>query len=284
MSKKSDRIIMVSPSTSHLFLIEYLYMAVILVTNDDGIHSPGITALFNTMRNLGDVYMVAPDRERSAAGHSLTMHRPLKAEEVRDRVYSVNGTPTDCVTLGINKLLPQKPDLIVSGINKGANLGDDITYSGTVAAAIEGTIFGVTSIAFSLMSARHYHFETGSFFALKIAEYVLSRSLPFDTLLNVNIPNIRREEIKGIKLTRQGKRIYENSIQEMLNPWGEKHFWIGGGKIYWEHSGDTDMEAVQQDFVSISPIHLDLTNYNALKYMRETWKISEMLDAIKLED
>ena len=275
---------MVSPSTSHLFLIEYLYMAVILVTNDDGIHSPGITALFNTMRNLGDVYIVAPDRERSAAGHSLTMHRPLKAEEVRDRVYSVNGTPTDCVTLGINKLLTQKPDLIVSGINKGANLGDDITYSGTVAAAIEGTIFGVPSIAFSLMTARHYHFETGSFFALKIAEYVLSRSLPFDTLLNVNIPNIRREEIKGIKLTRQGKRIYENSIQEMLNPWGEKHFWIGGGKIYWEHSGDTDMEAVQQDFVSISPIHLDLTNYNALKYMRETWKISEMLDAIKIED
>ena len=278
MSKKSDRIIMVSPSTSHLFLIEYLYMAVILVTNDDGIHSPGITALFNTMRNLGDVYMVAPDRERSAAGHSLTMHRPLKAEEVRDRVFSVNGTPTDCVTLGINKLLPQKPDLIVSGINKGANLGDDITYSGTVAAAIEGTIFGVTSIAFSLMSARHYHFETGSFFALKIAEYVLGKSLPFDTLLNVNIPNIIREEIKGIKLTRQGKRIYENSIQEMLNPWGEKHFWIGGGKIYWEHSGDTDMEAVQQDFVSISPIHLDLTNYNALKFMRETWKISEMLE------
>ena len=107
----------------------------------------------------------------------------------------------------------------------------------------------------------------------------LASSLPFDTLLNVNIPNIRREEIKGIKLTRQGKRIYENSIQEMLNPWGEKHFWIGGGKIYWEHSGDTDMEAVQQDFVSISPIHLDLTNYNALKFMRETWKISEMLDA-----
>ena len=114
---------------------------------------------------------------------------------------------------------------------------------------------------------------------MKIAEYVLSRSLPYDTLLNVNIPNVRREEIKGIKLTRQGKRIYENSIQEMLNPWGEKHFWIGGGNIYWEHSGDTDMEAVQQDFVSISPIHLDLTNYNALKFMRETWKVSEMLDA-----
>lgn len=253
-------------------------MAVILVTNDDGVHSPGIIALYKTMKNLGDAYMVAPDRERSAASHSLTMHRPLKAEEIRERVFSVNGTPTDCVTLGINKLLPVKPDLVVSGMNKGANLGDDITYSGTVAAAIEGTIFGIPSIAFSLITAKHYHFETGSFFALKIAEHVLSHSLPYDTLLNVNIPNLRREEIKGIKLTRQGKRIYENSIQEMLNPWGEKHFWIGGGEIYWEHGGDTDMEAVQQDFVSISPIHLDLTNYGALKFMRETWKISEMLD------
>jgi 5'-nucleotidase len=242
-----------------------------------------ITALYKTMRDLGDTYMVAPDRERSAAGHSLTMHRPLKAEEISERVFSVNGTPTDCVTLGINKLLPQKPDLIVSGINKGANLGDDITYSGTVAAAIEGTIFGIPSIAFSLISAKHYHFETGSFFALKIAQYVISRSLPYDTLLNVNIPNVRREDIKGIKLTRQGKRIYENSIQEMLSPWGEKQFWIGGGKIYWEHSGDTDMEAVQQDFVSISPIHLDFTNYNALKYMRETWKLFEMMDAKMIE-
>ncbi len=253
-------------------------MAVILVTNDDGVHSSGITALFKVMGSLGDAYLIAPDRERSAAGHSLTMHRPLKAEEIRERVFSVNGTPTDCVTLGINKILPVKPDLVVSGMNKGANLGDDITYSGTVAAAIEGTIFGVPSIAFSLIAAKHYYFETGSFFALKIAEYVLSRSLPYDTFLNVNIPNVSKDEIKGIKLTRQGKRIYENSIQEMLNPWGEKHFWIGGGEIYWEHGGDTDMEAVQQGFVSISPIHLDLTNYAALKFMRETWKISEMLD------
>ena len=253
-------------------------MSVILVTNDDGVHSPGIIALYKIMKNLGEAYIVAPDRERSAAGHSLTMHRPLKPEEIRERVFSVNGTPTDCVTLGINKLLPEKPVLVVSGINKGANLGDDITYSGTVAGAIEGTIFGVPSIAFSLIAGKTYHYETASFFALKIAEYVLSHSLPYDTLLNVNVPNVRRDDIKGIKLTRQGKRIYENSIQETFSPWGEKHFWIGGGKIYWEHGGDTDMEAVLEDFVSVSPIHLDLTNYNALKYMQETWKISELLD------
>jgi 5'-nucleotidase len=206
------------------------------------------------------------------------MHKPLRAEEIREGVFSVNGTPTDCVTLGINKLLPEKPDLIVSGINKGSNLGDDITYSGTVAAAIEGTIFGVPSIAFSIPAARQYNFETGAFFAKKVAEYVLAHSLPYDTLLNVNIPNTPRTGIKGIKLTRQGKRIYENSIQEMLNPWGEKHFWIGGGEIYWEHGEDTDMEAVQNNFVSITPVHLDLTNYNALKFMRESWKISEMLE------
>ena len=253
-------------------------MSVILVTNDDGVHSPGIIALYKAMKSLGDAYIVAPDRERSAAGHSLTMHRPLKAEEIREHVFSVNGTPTDCVTLGINKLLPKKPDLIVSGVNKGANLGDDITYSGTVAGAIEGTIFGISSAAFSLISDKHYHYETASFFAVKIAEHILCHSLPYDTLLNVNIPNIRREDIKGIKLTRQGKRMYENSIQEMFNPWGEKHFWIGGGKIYWEHGEDTDMEAVLQNFVSISPIHLDLTNHNALKFMRETWNISELMD------
>jgi 5'-nucleotidase len=253
-------------------------MAVIMVTNDDGIHSPGIIALYKSMKNLADAFVVAPDRERSAAGHSLTMHRPLKAEEIREHVFSVNGTPTDCVTLGVNKLLPKKPDLIVSGINKGANLGDDITYSGTVAAAIEGTIFGIPSIAFSLIADKYYHYETGSFFAAKIAEHVLHHSLPYDTLLNVNIPNIRREDMQGIRLTRQGKRIYENSIQEMLNPWGEKHFWIGGGQIHWERGGDTDMEAVQHNCVSICPIHLDLTNYGALQFMRETWEISALLD------
>ncbi len=252
-------------------------MPIILVTNDDGVHSAGIIALSKAMKNTGDVYIVAPDRERSAAGHSLTLHRPLKAEEIRERVFSVNGTPTDCVTLGINKLLPQKPDLVVSGINKGANLGDDITYSGTVSAAIEGTIFGIPSIAFSLISGKIYHYETATYFAEKIASFAIERSLPFDTLLNVNFPNIRRDEIKGIKLTRQGKRIYENSIQETFNPWGEKYYWIGGGRTFWEHGDEADMEAVQNNFISITPIHLDLTNHGALSYLREHWNVSDML-------
>lgn len=253
-------------------------MPLILVTNDDGVHSPGIIALYRTMKELGDVYIVAPDRERSAASHSLTLHRPLKAEEIRDHVYSVNGTPTDCATLGINKLLPEKPALIVSGINKGANLGDDITYSGTVSAAFEGTIFGIPSIAFSLINDKHYHFDTASFFALKIATFVLEHSLPYDTLLNVNIPNVRKEEIHGIKFTRQGKRIYDNSIQETFSPSGEKHYWIGGGKSYWEHGEDTDIEAVQANFISITPIHLDLTNYDGLTFLRKKWAMTEMFN------
>ncbi|MBI5634945.1 MAG: 5'/3'-nucleotidase SurE [Nitrospirae bacterium] len=252
-------------------------MPIILITNDDGVHAAGIIALSNAMKVLGETYIVAPDRERSAAGHSLTLDRPIKAEEIREHVFSVNGTPTDCVTIGINKLLPRKPDLVVSGINKGANLGDDITYSGTVSAAIEGTIFGIPSIAFSLISDKDYHYETASFLATKIASYVLEHSLPFDTLLNVNFPNIQRQDIRGIKITRQGKRIYENSIQETFNPWGEKYYWIGGGRTFWEHGDEADMEAVQQNYVSITPIHLDLTNHSALTFLRDRWNVSDML-------
>jgi 5'-nucleotidase len=251
-------------------------MAVILVTNDDGVHSPGIIALFRAMKNLGDAYVIAPDRERSAAGHSLTLHRPLKVEEIRERVYSINGTPTDCVTLGINKLLPAKPDLVVSGINKGPNLGDDITYSGTVSAAIEGTIFGIPSIAFSLLADKHYHFDTASSFAIRLAGYVIANSLPYDTLLNVNIPNVQKEMIQGVKFTRQGKRMYDNSIQETYDPWGLKHYWIGGGKPYWERGEDMDIDAVNANFISVTPIHLDLTNYDALTFFKHQWAVSDI--------
>jgi 5'-nucleotidase len=253
-------------------------MAVILVTNDDGVHSAGLSALLKAVEQLGDAFIVAPDRERSAAGHSLTLHRPLKAEEIRERVFSVNGTPTDCVTLGVNKLLPERPSLIVSGINKGANLGDDITYSGTVSAAVEGTIFGIPSIAFSLIAAKHYHFDTASQFALRLAGFVLEHSLPYDTLLNVNIPNVRLEEIRGVKFTKQGKRVYDNSIQETYNPWGEKHYWIGGGTPYWERGEDMDIEAVETNCISITPVHLDLTNYDALAFFKKKWAVGDIWD------
>ncbi len=251
---------------------------VILVTNDDGVHSPGIIALFEAMKELGDAYIVAPDRERSAVSHALTLHRPLKVEEIAEHVYAVNGTPTDCVAIGISKVLPEKPSLIVSGINKGGNVGDDITYSGTVSAAIEGTIMGIPSFAVSIVGAGNFKFDTAAYYASTVAEYILENSLPYDTLLNVNLPNVKKEKIAGIKFTRQGKRVYDNAIQDTYNPRGEKHFWIGGGTPYWEHGENTDIQAVLDGYVSITPIHLDLTNYDALKFLKEKWS------SIKLED
>ncbi len=253
-------------------------MPVILVTNDDGVNSPGLTSLFNAMNELGDAYIVAPDRERSAASHSLTMHRPLKVEEVRKHVYSINGTPTDCVAIGINKILPERPVLVVSGINKGANLGDDISYSGTVSAAIESTLMGIPSFAVSLVIKKQsntpLHFDTASRVAIEIGRYILEKSLPDDTLLNVNVPNVKINNIKGAKFTRQGKLVYDNAIQETFDPNGEKYYWIGGGQPYWEYGEDTDIQAIQNVHISITPIHLDLTNYEALKFLKERWSLS----------
>ncbi len=241
---------------------------VILVTNDDGVHSAGLIALFKALKEIGDAYVVAPDRERSAVGHALTLHRPLKVEELRERVYSVNGTPTDAVVLGVNKVLPQKPDLVVSGINRGGNLGDDITYSGTVSAAIEGTILNIPSFAVSVPGDKNFHFETAAFFAITMAKFINENPLPFDTFLNVNVPNLPGALVKGVKLTRQGKRVYDNAIQEVLSPRGERHYWIGGGVPYWEHAHDTDINAVEEGYVSVTPIHLDLTDYNALESLK----------------
>jgi len=246
-------------------------MALILITNDDGVHSPGITALFAAMQELGDAYIVAPDRERSAVGHALTLHRPLKAEQIREHVYAVNGMPTDCVAIGVNKILPEKPALIVSGINKGGNVGDDITYSGTVSAAIEGTIMGIPSFAVSIVGEKTFYFDTAAYYSLEVARYILEKSLPYDTLLNVNLPNVHKNSIAGIKFTRQGKRVYDNAIQETYDPRGEKHFWIGGGTPYWEQGEDTDIQAVLQGYVSITPLHLDLTNYETMKFLKKSW-------------
>ncbi|HAM50639.1 MAG TPA: 5'/3'-nucleotidase SurE [Nitrospiraceae bacterium] len=241
----------------------------ILVTNDDGVHSPGLIALFKAMKELGDAYIIAPDRERSAVGHSLTLHRPLKVEELREHVYSVNGTPTDAVVVGVTKILPKRPDIVVSGINRGGNLGDDITYSGTVSAAIEGTIFNLPSFAVSLHGDKDFHFETAAAYARRIARYIIDKPLPYDTFLNVNVPNVAKALVKGVKFTRQGKRIYDNSIHDVFSPGGERHYWIGGGVPYWERGEDIDICAVEEGYVSITPIHLDLTNYRALELMKE---------------
>lgn len=244
-------------------------MALILVTNDDGFFSKGIQTVAETLKELGNVVIVAPDRDRSAVSHALTMHRPLRVELIREGCYSVNGTPTDCVVVGVKKILPREPDLLVSGINKGANLGEDVTYSGTVSAAIEGTILGVPSFAISLVGDRPFKYETASHFALKIAKFILEKGLPKDTLLNVNVPNKTLQEINGIKVTKQGKRSYENSIHEIYSPWGEKQYWIGGGVVSWQKMENTDIQAIMENYVSVTPLHIDLTNHQALDYLKE---------------
>lgn len=250
-------------------------MALILVTNDDGFFSKGIQTLAEVLQELGEVYIVAPDRDRSAVSHALTMHRPLKVDLIKEKCFSVNGTPTDCVVVGVKKLLPREPDLLVSGINKGANLGEDVTYSGTVSAAIEGTILNVPSFAISLVGERPFRYETASHFALIIAKFVLEKKLPTDTLLNVNVPNKALQEIKGIKVTKQGKRSYENSIHEIYSPWGEKQYWIGGGIVSWQKMEGTDIQAIMENYVSVTPLHIDLTNYQALDYLRDFYRYFE---------
>ncbi|MBE9504861.1 MAG: 5'/3'-nucleotidase SurE [Proteobacteria bacterium] len=243
----------------------------ILVTNDDGIFSEGIKALAQSLMSMGDVYVVAPDRERSAAGHSLTLHHPLRVEEVSKNHFSVDGTPTDCVNLAMNGILPFRPDIIVSGINKGANMGDDITYSGTVSAAMEGTLLGIPSVAFSLDTRKDFDFSVASNFSLKVVKKVLEIGMPKDTLLNVNVPHLSENEIKGCKITRQGKRVYGDAIVEKVDPRGRKYFWIGGDDLGFEHVEDSDFQALAEGYISITPLHLDLTNYSSMDELG-TWR------------
>ena len=242
------------------------------MTNDDGIHSEGLIALAEAMSELGSVYVVAPDRERSAAGHSLTLHHPLRLEEISLNRYSLDGTPTDCVNLAVNGLLGFRPDIVVSGINKGANLGDDITYSGTVAAAMEGTLLGIPSIAVSLDSKSDFVFDAAAESAARIVKIVMSKGMPADTLININVPNLPDKELKGWKITRQGKRIYGDAIIENIDPRGRKYFWIGGDVLGFEHVDDSDFQAISEGFVSITPLHLDLTNYRAMGELKD-WKL-----------
>lgn len=240
----------------------------ILVTNDDGVDSPGLHALARALRGLGHVWVVAPDRERTAVAHALTLHKPLRLNRLAPRVFSVNGTPSDCVNLALKKVLPAAPALVVSGINRGVNLGDDVTYSGTVSAALEGTILGVPSIAVSQESGRNrlaFRFEVGAAYARRVAKLVLERGLPPETLLNVNVPDRPRNRIKGVKVTSLSRRRFEDPIVEKVDPHGRKYYWIAGIRVSWERRKDADHEAVRRGLVSVTPIHLDVTNYGVLE-------------------
>jgi 5'-nucleotidase len=242
---------------------------VILVSNDDGVHSDGITALAAALDTLGEVTIVAPDRERSAVSHSLTLHRPLRVAEIAPRRYAVDGTPTDCVNLAVNGILARRPALVVSGINKGANLGDDVTYSGTVSAAMEGTLLGIPSLAVSLLGREGFRFDVAAGFARRLADWVLERGLPADTLLNVNVPApVDGQPVRGFALTRMGRRRYGDAIVEKVDPRGKKYYWIGGEELAFEDAEGTDFHAVSQGLISVTPIHLDLTNYRSFEALR----------------
>jgi 5'-nucleotidase len=234
---------------------------IILVCNDDGVRSEGIQSLARALDPLGDVYIVAPDREQSAAGHSLTLHRPLRVEQIAPRQFAIDGTPTDCVNLAVSGLLPGRPGLVVSGINKGANLGDDITYSGTVSAAMEGTLLGIPSVAFSLAGRTDFDFDPAAQFATRLVAQVIERGLPPDTLLNVNVPDRPREAMTGFRITKQGKRRYGEALIEKVDPRGKKYYWIGGDELGFVHEDGTDYAAILEGAVSITPVHLDLTHY-----------------------
>lgn len=245
----------------------------ILVTNDDGIHAPGILALYQAMREIGDAYVVAPDYERSAVGHAITISDPLRVLEVEKNGeffgWAVNGTPADCVKLAAKAILNFKPDLVVSGINQGPNTAINVIYSGTVSAATEGTIMGIPSIAFSLTSFKKADFSLASLAARKIAALVLEHGLPPDTLLNVNIPPLSKEEVKGIQITRQGKGRYEEFFEKRIDPMNRTYFWLGGKRLFLDTDDDVDEVAIQNHYVTVTPLQCDLTSYKMLDELKK---------------
>jgi 5'-nucleotidase len=242
-------------------------MPLILVTNDDGYRSEGIHALAEALRRLGDVVIVAPVEEASAIGHALTLRRPLRLESIGEGVHAVDGTPTDCVNLAITHVFKGLPDLVVSGINKGWNLGDDVTYSGTVAGALEGALLGVPGVAVSLAATRGaYEFHYSAQAAATIAEALLQRPLPPRTFLNVNVP---KGQPLGFRTTVQAKRNHVTSVGKRHDPKGRAYFWIEEGQNEWEPHDRSDYQAVRDGYVSVTPLHPDLTAHHALAAVEE---------------
>lgn len=242
----------------------------ILITNDDGIHSEGIAALEAAMREIGEVYVVAPESEMSGASHSLTLARPLRIRQVDERHWTIDGTPTDCVTLALNQILAPdiRPDICVSGINHGANMGDDATYSGTVAGAMEATILGVPGLAFSLVAYRSHDFTESARIAREVTSKALTEGIPPGTLLNVNVP---KGVPKGIRVTKQGFKSARPVISEHIDPRGKLYYWIGEERNGFLAEGGTDFEAVEEGYVSVTPMRTDLTNYLVLEDLK-TWE------------
>lgn len=238
----------------------------ILVTNDDGYFSEGIAALAAALAAIGEVIIVAPSSEQSASSHSLTLTRPLRVRQLDERRYNVDGTPTDCVVLALMTILKEnRPDLVVSGINHGANLGDDVTYSGTVAGAMEGAIFGIPSIAVSMTQRDERDFTHAAALTARLAQKVLVEGLPSGTLLNVNVPP---GEVRGVRWTKQGFKGAQTHIVEGVDPRGKQYYWIGAQIYATQVEPDSDYAAVKEGLVSITPLRVELTDQHALEQLR----------------
>jgi 5'-nucleotidase len=240
----------------------------LLVSNDDGILAPGLALLADVCRTVGHVTVVAPDREQSGTSHSLTLHRPLRPQHRPDGAYQVDGTPTDCVMLAMQALMPERPDFVFSGVNHGPNMGEDVLYSGTVAAAMEAVMLGVPGIAVSFAGHRPETMVTFRELLAKLVRNIVSQSIPEATLLNINLPPVPASEVKGIKVTSLGSRYFSESLTRMKDPWGREIFWVGGGTITWTGGIESDHSAVHDGYVSVTPLHMDLTNYDLLETVR----------------
>lgn len=244
----------------------------ILLTNDDGIRAPGLTHLAEALSGLGDVVVYAPDRQRSAVGHGVSLHHPLRVTETQHGWYMVDGTPADCVILAVRKMLGRRPDLVVSGINPGANLGDDVTYSGTVAGAFEGMLLGIPSFAISVISHAPMCYDPARRVASFVAASILETGLPEDVVLNVNIPNIPMEAIEGVALTSMGRRNYQDEIVERKDPRNGTYYWIGGAEPDHYINEGSDFEAINSNKVSITPLRRNITDYDALEQLSSSFQ------------
>jgi len=250
-------------------------MLKVLVSNDDGIHANGIQTLVQKLSQSYEVYVVAPDRERSATGHALTLHKPIRIEEIEmkfpvAKAYSVSGTPSDCVKLALNALLDVEIDVVVSGINHGPNLGSDVIYSGTVSAALEGAIHGIPSIAVSLVNGfeKMADFSAGADFIHNFLPKAMEAGIPTKSILNINIPAVSLHHMAGIKVSELGTRMYTDTYERRVDPRGGVYFWLAGEIIETGESEASDVESIRNNMVSISPVHYNLTNFNELGQLR----------------
>lgn len=248
----------------------------ILCSNDDGILAYGLDCLVRAASTLGEVTVVAPDREQSATSHSLTLHHPLRPIQLDEHRYQIDGTPTDCVMLAIEALMPERPDWVFSGINHGQNMGEDVLYSGTVAAAMEGVVLGVPAIAVSfaggVMRTDAARLEEHVEPLARLLAHLTSLKVPGATLFNVNFPPVFGKDIRGVRLTRLGRRVFTNSITPMNDPWGRPIYWIGAGAMSWSGDSDADYRAVADGYISVTPLHLDLTDGAMLETAESWWQ------------